>query len=79
MSDKQPVTVLSTIANIGTQAVGALGPTFLALIMINMIYMGIFYWYVGARAEHANEIIQQLLTSCLRGGHSDASPSPHNG
>jgi hypothetical protein len=55
-----------TISRLGSQAIRALTPQFLALILLNMLFFAVLFWYLDARAKHSVEVINQLLTSCLK-------------
>jgi hypothetical protein len=59
------VTVVGTAHKLGAQVIRALTPQFLALVLVNIAFMGMFVWYIGARAEHATVVMQRLLDECL--------------
>jgi hypothetical protein len=58
-------TVTGAVSRIAHHVIAALSPQFLALIIINMMFLGVFVWHVDARADHTVDVIQQLLNSCL--------------
>lgn len=60
------VTVVGAAHKLGAQVIRALTPQFLALVLINIAFMAMFVWYIGARAEHATVVMQRLLDECLR-------------
>lgn len=60
-------TVVQAGIKLGTAVVTSLAPQFLALIMLNVVMLGLLYWFVDSRARHTAEILQQLLVSCLKG------------
>ena len=59
-------TILGAVSKLGAQVVNALAPQFLALILINIIFVGLLVWHIDARADHTREIMQQLLDKCLQ-------------
>lgn len=59
-------TVIKAGIKLGSQVVHSLAPQFLALVLVNILFLGAFVWYVDARARHSVEVIQQLLASCLQ-------------
>jgi hypothetical protein len=58
--------IISAVAHVGSQVVSSLQPQFLALILVNVMFMAAFVWFVDGRARHTVEIIQALLESCLK-------------
>lgn len=56
------------ILKLGSQVVHALPPQFLGLILVNMIFIGVLFWYIDARAQHSVAVINQLLARCLQAG-----------
>ena len=58
--------VTGAVSRISSQVVSSLKPQFLALILVNAIFMGVFIWYIDARARHAAEIMRQLFETCLK-------------
>jgi hypothetical protein len=64
--DNEGGTILGVAARLGGRLINALAPQYLALILINAIFLGLFVWYIDARAQHAREIMQQLLDACLQ-------------
>jgi hypothetical protein len=57
--------IVGAVSRFSHHVVNALAPQFLALIVLNSLFLGIFFWYVDARAAHSMEVINQLLLSCL--------------
>jgi hypothetical protein len=58
-------TFIQAGVRLGSQVIHGLSPQFLALIIINALFIGVLFWFVDARARHSVAVIQQLLTSCL--------------
>jgi hypothetical protein len=58
--------IVGVVARFSGKVVDALSPQFLTLILLNALFFGMMFWYIGARAEHSMTIIQQLLTNCLK-------------
>jgi hypothetical protein len=58
-------TIVQAGVRLGSQVIHGLSPQFLALIVINALFIGVLFWFVDARARHSVAVIQQLLTSCL--------------
>jgi hypothetical protein len=59
-------TIVSAGIKLGSHVVTSLAPQFLALVLVNILFLGTFVWYVDARAKHSVEVIQQLLAQCLK-------------
>jgi hypothetical protein len=55
-----------TLAQLGSQIIAALSPPFLMLILLNILFIGILFWFVDARAQHSMAVINQLLHACLK-------------
>jgi hypothetical protein len=55
-----------TISKLAEQAISVLTPQFLAVIILNIIFIGILFWFVDARAIHTAAVMQQLMDACLR-------------
>ena len=51
---------------LGSHVVSSLAPQFLALILINALFLGALYWFVDARARHTVELVNHLLEACLK-------------
>ncbi len=51
---------------LGSQVVHSLAPQFLALLLINAVFLGVLFWFVDARARHTAQLINQLLAGCLQ-------------
>jgi len=77
MSDSPPpppngngthITVVGAAHKLSAQLISALTPQFLALVLVNIAFLGLFIWYIGARADHAAAVMQQLLDTCLGKG-----------
>lgn len=71
MSDPEPAssvhtTVVQAGLKLGTSVVSNLSPQFLTLILVNLLFMAVLYWYIGARAQHTAALIDKLLTACLQ-------------
>ena len=54
------------LVGLGGKLIAGLPAQFLALIVVNLVFMGAFIWYVDARSRHSVDVIQQLLSSCLQ-------------
>lgn len=67
MAESEPSTVITAASKLGNTVVRSLAPQFLALVLINVMFMGVFVWYLDTRANHAAEVIRQLLAACLGG------------
>jgi hypothetical protein len=57
--------IVGAVSRFSHHVVRALAPQFLALIVLNTMVFGAFFWYADARARHTMDIINQLLLSCL--------------
>ena len=53
------------LSKLGNTIVEALTPQFLALLLLNCIFIGVLFWFVSGRAEHTTQIINQLMQECL--------------
>lgn len=53
-------------ASIASQLVRSLAPQFLALVIVNVIFLAALFWFVDARAEHTASVLNQLLSACLQ-------------
>jgi hypothetical protein len=58
-------TVVQAAIKLGGQAAHTLGPQFLALILVNILFLGILFWFVDARARHTADVLNRLLHACL--------------
>jgi hypothetical protein len=59
-------TVIQAGIKLGSHVVTSLAPQFLALILVNVLFIGALFWYVDARAKHSVDIIEHLLAQCLK-------------
>jgi hypothetical protein len=59
-------TLIGASLKLGTAVTNALSPNFLALILINVLFLGSLYWFVDARARHTAELVEKLLSACLQ-------------
>jgi hypothetical protein len=59
-------TIVAAGLKLGHGVVNALSPNFLALILINVLFLGSLYWFVDARARHTAELVEKLLSACLQ-------------
>lgn len=50
---------------LGNTVVSSLAPQFLALILINALFLGAMYWFIDARARHTVDLVNRLLATCL--------------
>ena len=62
----EPHGLYGHLARVGSHIIVSLKTEFLALVLINAIFLGLFVWYINARADHANAVMQQLLDACLQ-------------
>jgi hypothetical protein len=58
-------TVVQAAIKLGGQVAHSLAPQFLALILVNILFLGILFWFVDARAKHTADVLNQLLSACL--------------
>jgi hypothetical protein len=58
-------TVVQAAIKLGGQVAHSLAPQFLALILVNILFLGILFWFVDARARHFAVVFNQLLSACL--------------
>ena len=66
MTDDQAKGIIGAVESVSNKVLAGLPAQFLALVLINVVFMGAFVWYVDARSRHSVDIIQQLLSSCLQ-------------
>ena len=66
-------TIVQSGFKLGGQVITHLLPQFLALVIVNALFLCAFVWFVDRRAQHSVEVIQQLLRSCLNKGVWDAA------
>jgi len=59
-------TVVQAGIKLGSAVVNSLAPQFLALILLNVLMLGLLYWFIDGRARHTAELLQRLLTACLQ-------------
>ena len=59
-------TIVAAGLKLGHGVVNALSPNFLALILINVLFLGTLYWFVDGRARHTAELLQQMMSVCLQ-------------
>jgi len=59
-------TIVGAGLKLGHGVINALSPNFLALLLINVLFLGTLYWYVDARARHTAELVEKLLNACLQ-------------
>jgi len=62
------MTLITSLANVGTQIVASLTPQLLAIILLNIVFIGLFIWFIDARANHTVMVMQQLLDACMLKG-----------
>jgi hypothetical protein len=58
-------TVVQAAIKLGGQVAHSLAPQFLALILVNILFLGILFWFVDARAKHTADVLNRLLSACL--------------
>jgi hypothetical protein len=54
-----------TLVTLGERLVKALPPTFLALILLNICFLGVTAWVFQHNTEIRNQMIQRIIESCL--------------
>jgi hypothetical protein len=59
--------ILEAGVRLGSAVVHSLAPQFLALLLINAVFVGCLFWFVDARARHTVALVNQLLAACLQG------------
>jgi hypothetical protein len=59
-------TVVQAAIKLGGQAAHTLGPQFLALIIVNGLALSFLFWFVDARAKHTADVLNRLLSACLK-------------
>jgi len=67
VTDRPPddPTLIQAGAKLGGQVVTSLGGQFLALLLVNIIFLGVVFWFLDARAKYTVALINQLLAACL--------------
>lgn len=63
-------TVIQAGIKLGSHVVSSLAPQFLALVIVNMLFLAALFWFVDARANHTAAVLNQLLQACLQQGKS---------
>ena len=58
-------TIVQATTRLGGQVISNLLPQFLALIIINGLFLVAFLWFVDQRSKHTVAIIEQLMSACL--------------
>ncbi len=62
----KPTTTVGALSSLSEKLVSALPPQFLALVVINVLFLGGLFWFVDARATHTAAVLNQLLSACLQ-------------
>jgi hypothetical protein len=65
MTDDQAKGIIGAAESIGKQILSGLPPQFLALVVVNVLFLGGLFWFIDARANHTAEVLNQLLSACL--------------
>ena len=68
MTDDKPGLIEGGLKLAG-QVTHGLGPQFLALILVNILFLAALFWFVDGRARHTAALINQLLATCLQQLH----------
>ncbi len=58
-------TIVQAGIKLGQSVVHGLAPQFLALIIVNVLFLAGLFWFVDARATHTASVLDQLLRACL--------------
>jgi hypothetical protein len=58
-------TIISAGVKLGNTVLQSLSPNFLALLILNVLMLGLLYWFVDARARYTVELLNKLLAACL--------------
>ena len=53
------------LVGLGGKLIAGLPAQFLALVVINVLFLGGLFWFIDARANHTAEVLNQLLSACL--------------
>jgi hypothetical protein len=61
----KPTTAAGMLSSLSEKVVSALPPQFLALVIVNVLFLGALFWFVDARAKHTADVLNQLLQACL--------------
>jgi hypothetical protein len=68
MTDPAPTPPQGTVATVVTAASSVLGilpPAFIALLLINVAFLGIVFWFLNTQQILRNEFAGKFLQACL--------------
>lgn len=67
MSDapKPHTTVVQAGIKLGQSVIHRLSPQFIAVIVINAMFLLLLFWFLDARATSTASVLNQLLQSCM--------------
>ena len=62
----RPTTAAGMLSSLSERVIAELPSQFLALIIVNAVFLIGLFWFVDARANHTAAVLNQLLQACLK-------------
>jgi hypothetical protein len=63
--EKQPTTTLGMAHDLARTLMGSLPPTFLLLVIINCVFLGLVMWFLNSQLRQRADMVNLLVTRCL--------------
>jgi len=62
MSDTQARTMLDTVNNLGGKLLLTMPGQFLALLVVNVIFLAVTMWFLDSQIETRTELVKSIIT-----------------
>ena len=74
MSQPPPATIAAAVTSIGSRIVEALPTSFLALCLVNVVFIGVVFWFEARQTTARLQLVTDILHSCMASPEHDRLP-----
>jgi hypothetical protein len=67
MTDEEHKGVVANLTALGHTAVKSLGPTFLMLVLLNVVFLGMMTWLEVVQNHSRERLLGTIVAGCLKG------------
>ena len=64
-TDRQARTMLDTVNNLGGKLLLTMPGQFLALLVVNVIFLAVTMWFLDSQIETRTELVKSIITRCM--------------
>jgi hypothetical protein len=63
--EHEPATMPGMVHDLARSIVGSLPPTFLLLVIINVVFIGLVMWFLNSQLKQRTDLVNTLVAKCM--------------